>query len=92
MSPTLGIPIGTAYVPPASAAEGSPLEIEIRGPRYHSVFQNGPITLGDEMGAGQVLSAVGRLYARRSAPLRTARRRMPAWLWPAMESTTVVLP
>jgi aminomethyltransferase len=33
MSPTLGIPIGTAYVPPEAAAEGSPLEIEIRGKR-----------------------------------------------------------
>ncbi|HET9636082.1 MAG TPA: glycine cleavage system aminomethyltransferase GcvT [Gemmatimonadaceae bacterium] len=33
MSPTLGIPIGTAYVPPSSAAEGSALEIEIRGKR-----------------------------------------------------------
>jgi aminomethyltransferase len=33
MSPTLGIPIGTAYVPPASSAEGSALEIEIRGKR-----------------------------------------------------------
>src|SRR3954470_9549949 len=33
MSPTLGIPIGTAYVPPESAGEGSPLEIEIRGKR-----------------------------------------------------------
>ncbi|HJQ12790.1 MAG TPA: glycine cleavage system aminomethyltransferase GcvT [Gemmatimonadaceae bacterium] len=33
MSPTLGIPIGTAYVPTASAAEGSALEIEIRGKR-----------------------------------------------------------
>ena len=33
MSPSLGIPIGTAYVPTASAAEGSPLEIEIRGKR-----------------------------------------------------------
>jgi aminomethyltransferase len=33
MSPTLGIPIGTAYVPPESAAEGSELEIEIRGRR-----------------------------------------------------------
>ena len=33
MSPTLGIPIGTAYVPPTSAAEGSALEIEIRGRR-----------------------------------------------------------
>ena len=33
LSPTLNIPIGTAYVPPASAAEGSSLEIEIRGKR-----------------------------------------------------------
>ena len=33
MSPTLSIPIGTAYVPPESAAEGSALEIEIRGKR-----------------------------------------------------------
>src|SRR2546423_1098543 len=33
MSPTLGIPIGTAYVPPESATEGSALEIEIRGKR-----------------------------------------------------------
>jgi aminomethyltransferase len=33
MSPTLNIPIGTAYVPVASAVEGSELEIEIRGKR-----------------------------------------------------------
>jgi aminomethyltransferase len=33
LSPSLGIAIGTAYVPSASAAEGSPLEIEIRGKR-----------------------------------------------------------
>ena len=33
MSPTLGIPIGTAYVPPGSSGEGSALEIEIRGKR-----------------------------------------------------------
>lgn len=33
MSPTLGIPIGTAYVPTAAAAEGTPFEIEIRGRR-----------------------------------------------------------
>jgi aminomethyltransferase len=33
LSPTLGIPIGTAYVPPSAAAEGSALEIEIRGKR-----------------------------------------------------------
>ena len=33
LSPSLGIPIGTAYVPAASAAEGTTLEIEIRGKR-----------------------------------------------------------
>jgi len=33
MSPSLGIPIGTCYVPTASAKPGTPLEIEIRGQR-----------------------------------------------------------
>lgn len=42
MSPTLGIPIGTAYVPPGSAAEGSPLEIEIRGKRVPATVQKMP--------------------------------------------------
>ena len=42
MSPTLGIPIGTAYVPPASAAEGAALEIEIRGKRIQATVQKMP--------------------------------------------------
>jgi len=42
MSPTLGIPIGTAYVPVESSAEGSPLEIEIRGKRVPAVVQKMP--------------------------------------------------
>src|SRR5215212_3295598 len=42
MSPSLGIPIGTAYVPPGSAAEGSPLEIEIRGKRVPATVQKMP--------------------------------------------------
>ncbi len=42
MSPTLGIPIGTAYVPPDCAAEGSPLEIEIRGKRIPATVQKMP--------------------------------------------------
>ena len=42
MSPTLGIPIGTAYVPPESAAEGSALEIEIRGRRIPATVQKMP--------------------------------------------------
>ena len=42
MSPTLGIPIGTAYVPPESAGEGSPLEIEIRGKRVPAIVQKMP--------------------------------------------------
>ncbi|MFP5356194.1 MAG: glycine cleavage system aminomethyltransferase GcvT, partial [Gemmatimonadota bacterium] len=33
MSPSLGIPIGTCYLPAASAAEGTPFEVEIRGKR-----------------------------------------------------------
>jgi aminomethyltransferase len=33
MSPSLGIPIGTCYLPPAAAKEGTPFEIEIRGRR-----------------------------------------------------------
>ncbi|HEY1952738.1 MAG TPA: glycine cleavage system aminomethyltransferase GcvT [Gemmatimonadaceae bacterium] len=42
MSPTLGIPIGTAYVPPESAAEGSRIEIEIRGKRIPATVQKMP--------------------------------------------------
>jgi glycine cleavage system T protein (aminomethyltransferase) len=42
MSPTLGIPIGTAYVPPESAGEGSPIEIEIRGKRIPGTVQKMP--------------------------------------------------
>jgi aminomethyltransferase len=42
MSPTLGIPIGTAYVPPEAAVEGSGLEIEIRGKRVPAVVQKMP--------------------------------------------------
>jgi aminomethyltransferase len=42
ISPTLGIPIGTAYVPPESTAEGSPLEIEIRGKRIPATVQKMP--------------------------------------------------
>jgi len=33
MSPSLGIPIGTCYLPAAAAAEGTTFEIEIRGKR-----------------------------------------------------------
>lgn len=42
MSPTLGTPIGTAYVPPEAAKEGSPFEIEIRGKRVSAVVQKMP--------------------------------------------------
>lgn len=33
MAPTLGVAIGTCYVPPSQAAEGSVVEVEIRGKR-----------------------------------------------------------
>lgn len=42
MSPTLGTPIGTAYVPPEAAKEGSRFEIEIRGKRVSAVVQKMP--------------------------------------------------
>jgi aminomethyltransferase len=46
MSPTLNIPIGTAYVPLSSAAEGSELEIEIRGRRIPARVQKMPFYKG----------------------------------------------
>ncbi len=42
MSPSLNIPIGTAYVPAASAAPGSPLELEIRGKRIPATVEKMP--------------------------------------------------
>ena len=42
MSPSLNIPIGTAYVPAASAAPGSALEIEIRGKRIACTVEKMP--------------------------------------------------
>lgn len=42
MSPSLNIPIGTAYVPTESSAPGSALEIEIRGKRIPAVVEKTP--------------------------------------------------
>lgn len=42
VSPTLNIPIGTAYVPPASSSPGSQLEIDIRGKRITATVQKMP--------------------------------------------------
>jgi aminomethyltransferase len=42
MSPSLGIPIGTAYVPLESATPGSSLEIEIRGKRITATVEKTP--------------------------------------------------
>jgi aminomethyltransferase len=42
MSPSLGIPIGTAYVPSESSAPGSPIEIEIRGKRIPATVEKTP--------------------------------------------------
>jgi aminomethyltransferase len=46
MSPTLNIPIGTAYVPIASAGEGSGLEIAIRGRRIPARVEKMPFYKG----------------------------------------------
>ncbi len=42
MSPTLGIAIGTAYLPLALAKEGTEFEVEIRGKRLPAVVQKMP--------------------------------------------------
>ena len=42
MSPSLSIPIGTAYVPAAGAKEGSKLEIDIRGKRASATVVKPP--------------------------------------------------
>ena len=42
MSPSLGIPIGTAYLPTAGAKEGSKLEIDIRGRRASATVVKPP--------------------------------------------------
>jgi aminomethyltransferase len=42
MSPTLGISIGTCYVPTAKSAEGSELEVEIRGKRMKGAVAKFP--------------------------------------------------
>ncbi len=42
MSPTLGIPIGTAYVPTDLAKEGSTFEVEIRGKRVAATVVKTP--------------------------------------------------
>jgi aminomethyltransferase len=42
MSPSLGIPIGTAYLPPAGAKEGSKLEVDIRGKRVSATVVKPP--------------------------------------------------
>jgi aminomethyltransferase len=42
MSPTLGIPIGTAYLPTAGAKEGTAFEVEIRGKRMPATVVKPP--------------------------------------------------
>jgi aminomethyltransferase len=42
MSPTLGIPIGTAYLPVEGAKEGRTFEVEIRGKRLPATVVKPP--------------------------------------------------
>ena len=42
MSPTLGTAIGMCYVPAASAAEGSPIEVDVRGRRVPATVAKPP--------------------------------------------------
>jgi aminomethyltransferase len=42
MGPSVGVPIGTAYLPPAGTKEGSKLEIDIRGKRVGATVVKPP--------------------------------------------------
>jgi aminomethyltransferase len=42
MSPTLGIPIGTCYLPTGAAKEGNALEVDIRGKRVPATVVKTP--------------------------------------------------
>ncbi|MEX2178778.1 MAG: glycine cleavage system aminomethyltransferase GcvT, partial [Gemmatimonadaceae bacterium] len=42
MSPSLGIPIGTAYLPPAGAKVGARFEVEVRGKRVSATVVKAP--------------------------------------------------
>jgi aminomethyltransferase len=42
MSPSLGVPIGTCYLPTAGAKEGTPFEVEIRGKRVRATVVKSP--------------------------------------------------
>jgi aminomethyltransferase len=42
MSPTLGIPIGTCYLPTAAAKEGTTFDVEIRGRRVPATVTKMP--------------------------------------------------
>ena len=42
MSPSLGLGLGTAYVPTAHAKEGNKLEVEIRGKRVEGTIVTAP--------------------------------------------------
>jgi aminomethyltransferase len=42
MSPSLGVAIGTCYVPPSHTAEGSEVEVEIRGKKEKGVVTKFP--------------------------------------------------
>ncbi len=42
MSPTLNVPIGTTYLPPDAVAEGSKIEVEIRGRRVEGTVRKMP--------------------------------------------------
>ena len=52
MSPSLGIPIGTAYVPAASAKEGNKLDVEIRGKRVPGTVVKMPFYKSGSAGRG----------------------------------------
>ncbi len=43
LSPSLGVGIGMAYVPVASATPGTPIEIDVRGKTRAAVVEDKPL-------------------------------------------------
>src|ERR1019366_5473597 len=68
MSPTLGIAIGTAYVPTAHAKTRNTLEVEIRDKRLKGTVVELPFyKSGTHRGVGRQTAGGGRRLGRRKA-------------------------
>ena len=59
MSPSLGVPIGTTFLPAAAALPGAECEVEIRGERVPAVVVKRPFWTGGTAGKGRAGKQAG---------------------------------